>query len=245
MKNGTPFPSRIYQFAILIFIGALAACIPIALGINARYETLIILATSFLTVILSTYLINKIKGQNLSDGCSFCLGRKEVKQGFLIILSLIFLHIFILYPIKHLIFGFPKEFACPKLIDLISFIIIAALEEIVFRFILLNGLLNTYKPILAILFTSVLFMLAHDPVMYIPSFIVGFTFGYIFYVTKNISICIILHVLLNAFSSYWGRVTYFQSSILCIILISFGVVFLILLLYYYRHLLKNKYKTLL
>lgn len=75
------------------------------------------------------------------------------------------------------------------------------IEEIIFRGIILRGLLTSYTPIKAILISSVVFGLIHFNVQQIPQAIVsGIYLGFVFYKTKSLSAVIILHSIANLLS---------------------------------------------
>ena len=89
-------------------------------------------------------------------------------------------------------------------------VVVAApvLEELIFRGIMLDGLLKKYSPIKAILISSILFGLVHlNPWQFITALSFGIFSGWIYYKTKNVSFSIIIHAannlgafLLNYFS---------------------------------------------
>jgi len=79
-------------------------------------------------------------------------------------------------------------------------IVIAApiLEELIFRGIILDGLLKNYSPIKSILITSVLFGLAHlNPWQFISAFSLGAFISWIYYKTGSLSLAIIIHSVNN------------------------------------------------
>lgn len=72
------------------------------------------------------------------------------------------------------------------------------LEEIVFRGAFLKALLEEYKLNKAILISAVIFSIIHiNPAQLIPTFLAGLLLGWIYYRTKNLSLCIILHAINN------------------------------------------------
>lgn len=75
-------------------------------------------------------------------------------------------------------------------------------EEILFRGILLRGLLqNRVHPIMAIGFSSLLFGFAHlNPWQFLGAGLLGCVFGFVYYQTKALWICILLHALNNSLS---------------------------------------------
>lgn len=75
-------------------------------------------------------------------------------------------------------------------------------EEILFRGILLRGLLqNRIHPIMAIGLSSLLFGFAHlNPWQFLGAGLLGCVFGFVYYQTKALWICILLHALNNSLS---------------------------------------------
>ena len=79
-------------------------------------------------------------------------------------------------------------------------IVVAApvLEELIFRGIILDGLLKKNSPIKSILISSVLFGLAHlNPWQFIAAFSLGAFSGWIYYKTKSLSYAILIHAANN------------------------------------------------
>lgn len=79
-------------------------------------------------------------------------------------------------------------------------VVVAApvLEEILFRGIILDGYLKNYNPINSILISALLFGLIHGNLAQgIGAFALGALFGWIYWKTKSISACIILHAINN------------------------------------------------
>lgn len=81
-------------------------------------------------------------------------------------------------------------------------ILAPVLEEILFRGILLRGLLQKgINPAVAIILSSVLFGLAHmNPWQFLGAGILGSIFAFIYYRTKSLWMCIFLHSLNNTIS---------------------------------------------
>lgn len=77
------------------------------------------------------------------------------------------------------------------------------IEEIMFRNIILKGMLNTYKPQKAIIISSLLFALIHvKPYFVFNAFLLGLFFCWVFYKTRNITITIIVHSFANFISLF-------------------------------------------
>lgn len=76
------------------------------------------------------------------------------------------------------------------------------IEEILFRGILLRGLLqNGTSPIIAISLSAILFGLAHlNPWQFLGAGLLGAVFGFVYFRTKSLWLCIFLHALNNSVS---------------------------------------------
>jgi len=75
------------------------------------------------------------------------------------------------------------------------------LEELLFRGLILGGLLRRYKPAKAIIWSAVIFGIAHlNPWQFIAAFIIGCAIGWLFWKTGSIWIGIILHFVNNSTS---------------------------------------------
>jgi membrane protease YdiL (CAAX protease family) len=91
-------------------------------------------------------------------------------------------------------------------------IVIAApiLEELIFRGIILDGLLKKHSPVKSILIASVLFGLVHlNPWQFIAALSLGAFAGWIYYETKSVSFAIIIHAANNLGGFLIG---YFSNS---------------------------------
>lgn len=72
------------------------------------------------------------------------------------------------------------------------------LEELIFRGIILDGLLKKYSPTKSILISSFLFGLAHlNPWQFVTGLILGIFSGWVYYRTKSLSFSIIIHAATN------------------------------------------------
>lgn len=98
------------------------------------------------------------------------------------------------------------------------------LEESIFRGFLLQGFLNNkMKPWVAILITSLMFGFAHmNPWQFIGAGFLGACFGFIYWRTGSLLLCIFLHLLNNALSFFAlmqtenPETTFFESNNLLI-----------------------------
>ena len=72
------------------------------------------------------------------------------------------------------------------------------LEELIFRGIILDGLLKKYSPEKSILLSSFLFGLGHlNPWQFVTGLIIGIFAGWVYYKTKSLSLTIIIHATAN------------------------------------------------
>jgi uncharacterized protein len=85
---------------------------------------------------------------------------------------------------------------------IISFIavVIAApvIEELIFRGIILNGLLQRYSPVKSIILSSILFGIVHlNPWQFVSALIIGVFSGWVYYRTRKLSLSILIHLVNN------------------------------------------------
>lgn len=79
------------------------------------------------------------------------------------------------------------------------------LEELIFRGVILKGFLKKYNPTRAIIYSSLLFGIAHlNPWQFVAAFMAGIAIGWVYYKTKSIWPAIFIHFANNSFSFYIG-----------------------------------------
>jgi membrane protease YdiL (CAAX protease family) len=72
------------------------------------------------------------------------------------------------------------------------------LEELIFRGIILDGLLKQYAPVKSILISSLLFGLVHlNPWQFVTGFIIGIFSGWVYYKTRSLTYSVIIHATAN------------------------------------------------
>ena len=88
---------------------------------------------------------------------------------------------------------------------ILSAIIVAPIvEEMFYRHVLLRLFLRTYRsPLLAILYSAILFTMLHSqilirPILIVPYLTSGIVLGYLYYKSNSIWFCILMHSLANA-----------------------------------------------
>ena len=95
-----------------------------------------------------------------------------------------------------------KELAGQKGISTFILMVVAApfLEELIFRGILLEGLLKRYSPLKAILVASALFGVVHlNPWQFLAGFILGIFIGWIYSKNHNLTLSILIHATVNLY----------------------------------------------
>ena len=87
----------------------------------------------------------------------------------------------------------------PNLCTFLTIVIAAPLlEELIFRGVMLDGLLKRYSPVKAILVSSILFGFVHlNPWQFVGAFLIGVFIGWIYYHTRSLSLAIIIHAVNN------------------------------------------------
>ena len=98
---------------------------------------------------------------------------------------------------------------------ILSAIIVAPIvEEMFYRHVLLRLFLRTYRsPLLAILYSAILFTMLHSfilirPILIVPYLTSGIVLGYLYYKSNSIWFCILMHSLANA-AGYLSLVLFF------------------------------------
>lgn len=78
-------------------------------------------------------------------------------------------------------------------------------EELLLRGIVLDGLLQLYRPWKAIIWSAIFFGLYHmNPWQFIPAFVLGIFMGWIYYRTQSLSATIFIHFIANGVGAALG-----------------------------------------
>lgn len=199
------FPDRIIQFLGVLFASVvLAMPFTFLVGIDSfttnEFHQTIFYALIYSIFIGISYWINYRRKQRLSWNCR----PVNIRFLYLMFILLFTFSIGINTPVNNFIeqilhteTEISNNFNRPYFI--IGVVIIAPiLEEIVFRGILLNGLLARYSPKYAIILSAVIFGLIHGkPLQIWGAFIMGLILGWIYFKTQSIGTTILLHSFLN------------------------------------------------
>jgi len=200
MKN---YPNIAQSFGIsvmlilsLILFGPVVILLRKLIGYEATFLIYYLLAVG--TTFWITCLIKKKKTGNISFNIS--IENKRVIP--FAIVGAIFLYCGILSPITALIpmseshkEAFLNNGSQTGIITLFQSLIAAPiLEELIFRGIILDGLLKKYSYLKSILISSLLFGLIHlNPSQFVVGLIMGIFTGWIYYKTRIITLSILIH----------------------------------------------------
>jgi uncharacterized protein len=169
-------------------------------------------AASFLyyvaTMGLSFWIIHK-KRFNKIGVSKFQFAKFSPKVFILLIVAVVSLQVGVSSPIINLI-PMPdfvkemfRELAGQKGLFPFLMIVIAApiFEELIFRGIILEGLLNRYSIFTSILASSLLFGIVHlNPWQFVSAMVIGFLAGWVYYKTKNLALPMLIHFVNNGFA---------------------------------------------
>jgi len=158
------------------------------------------------------WLVNTIRKRKIGTN-SFNFRIEKYRAIPLIMIATVALLFGIIMPIQNLI-PIPESvkqlfMSFSNQTSIYSFIlmVIAApiLEELLFRGIILDGLLKKYTPTKAILISSLLFGLVHlNPWQFVTGFVMGIFLGWVYYKSRSILLSIIIHASANL-SAYLVR----------------------------------------
>jgi membrane protease YdiL (CAAX protease family) len=87
-----------------------------------------------------------------------------------------------------------------KILLFVTIAILAPIgEEMVFRGMLQKSFANVFPPYVAIVIAGLIFAAIHmQPYAFLPLFVLGAGFGFLYYITGSLRICIIMHILNNS-----------------------------------------------
>ncbi|MCY1632867.1 CPBP family intramembrane glutamic endopeptidase [Marinifilum sp. D737] len=80
------------------------------------------------------------------------------------------------------------------------------LEELLMRGIVLDGLLKNYNPWKAIIWSAVFFGIMHfNPWQFVVAFLIGIVMGYLYWKTKSLLLCMIIHAVNNGTAFFLSK----------------------------------------
>lgn len=215
-----PYPNQVQSFGIAgLTILFMLVFTPINILLNSTLgkgpSLLIYYCLSIATPILIFHFLKKKKEGHIK----YNILPKELGMVIVLILTTLAIQHGVLAPLTSFL---PMPDAMKKLFEEIfkettniygfTTVAIAApiLEELLFRGIVLDGLLKKYSPRNAILLSSFLFGVIHlNPWQFISAFLIGIFIGYIYYHTRNVGYCILIHLTNNMTATI---LTYFYDT---------------------------------
>jgi Predicted metal-dependent membrane protease len=92
-----------------------------------------------------------------------------------------------------------REVSGRNIFSFLTLVIAAPIfEELIFRGIILDGLLKKYSPTRSIVISSILFAVVHlNPWQFIAAFVIGIFSGWVYYKTSNLTLSILIHAVNN------------------------------------------------
>ncbi|REH00096.1 CPBP family intramembrane glutamic endopeptidase [Flavobacterium aquicola] len=226
------FPKNIVQFALLLIL-SMVICMPLKYFILDRLFNQD-LAMHLLFIGFSIFFVLFVHLINFKNRVKLNYVIIPFDVNFILFVLIIIwtLQTLFIIPINH--FLFPNNSFQPSLYFILGAVVVAPfLEEIIFRNILLNSLLNNYNKKKSVIISAFLFGLIHiQPIQIVFATIVGFLLGMVYAKNKNIAYTIILHsfsnaivLLINFLTNKFSTALFFDISIGVNIIISISVLY--------------------
>lgn len=146
----------------------------------------------------------------------------NLKAVILVIVATLALDIGLVLPISSLIpiSDFFKQSLIQNFGNLDIFMFIAMIlgapffEEYLYRGIILKGLLKNYSPLVSIPISSILFGTLHvNPIQFVSATLGGLFLGWIYYKSKNLVYCMIIHLVINLTGFFMIRQIGIETSL--------------------------------
>lgn len=104
-----------------------------------------------------------------------------------------------------------EELIQKNIYSFLAVVVVAPIfEEMIFRGVLLKGFLKNYSPTKAILWSALFFGIAHlNPWQFITAFFAGCLFGWVYWRTRSLIPCILLHMVNNGLA--FGAMFYVED----------------------------------
>lgn len=195
------FPNRIWEVIALLILSIIPIGVIMSILIeksfSQRFIEVAIVFIMAVFVVGVSCLVNRVKGWH-HDGWSV----KDFSFfGHALLLNVIFTAL-LAFPL----FGIIKDGNTQDSSGFLSILAICLIgpvsEEIMFRGVFLRGLLSQYKPLTAILATSLIFSIMHWlPLQILFAFPLSVLYCYIYFKTHNLLYTIILHVISNSITT--------------------------------------------
>lgn len=197
----------IFALALGVGIGLnlLLSYLPEHVRATDTYRSIVGLLTYTLTGVLALRVALRKRAAS-SEGRQPAWKLAKVSAGRLAVICLTALALmFILDPVMALMpvpegFNrFMEENNRPNLANFVAMVLAApVLEELLCRGIMLDGLLQNRRPSTAIVWSAALFAVLHlNPWQGVPAFILGLFLGWVYWKTRSLLPCILIHALNN------------------------------------------------
>lgn len=151
---------------------------------------------------------DRIAAVKLDRWSRFDIGRTLLLSAAVVAIGLLFNYVYATYifpdvemqeQLKKLIAAIPKTAFNNVLLFFAIAILAPVLEELLFRGLLQNSLMQKMPAYAAILLSGVIFAAVHmDPIAFLPLMVLGAAFGYLYHATGSLRVCIAIHVINNA-----------------------------------------------
>ncbi len=213
MSNQELYPNIKQSFCLVFFTLILQLVVGIIIGvigaifkINSSTHPVIIASMNIITFGIVILFAHKKTNQDWKDTFQFLPFNFHILfplipclVGFGIVLSEIDNILRFFMPSPEFINSIMSEISTSGPSSILLLCIVAPLiEEILFRGIILNGLLSRYSPIKAILISSLLFSLLHlNPYQLFPAFAIGLLLGFLYFKVRSVLLCVIAHSVSN------------------------------------------------
>jgi membrane protease YdiL (CAAX protease family) len=202
-ERGISYPNIKQSWGIVgICILSMILFSPVSILLNIFTGKEISFLIYYLLSMGATFWIAHLKRRKWTDVDEYNFAFSSAKIAMLVSLAVIAIQLGIVSPVVSLI-PMPEfmkdivlEFAMRNGIFSFIAIVIAApvLEELIFRGIILNGLLKRYSPLKSIVISSILFGVVHlNPWQFVAAFVIGIFSGWVYYKTKKLTLCILIH----------------------------------------------------
>lgn len=201
------YPNVAQSFGIAgIVIAASLLLIPINFGLREMLgDDAATLSYYVLAMGIAFWIVNTIRARITGED-SFVVAVDNARMIPLIILTTLALLFGIISPLSTLI-PMPevlkemfRNMASQTSVFAFIMLVVAApvFEELIFRGIMLEGLLKQYTPLKSIVISSLLFGLVHlNPWQFITGFVIGIFSGWVYYRTRSLMPSIIIHAAAN------------------------------------------------
>jgi membrane protease YdiL (CAAX protease family) len=213
--NVPAYPTLKESWAVLVWflLVSLVVGVPLYLLFQQLLSTQKQLTTILLSVATETALIFFLLWKAGSRRPKLQLRGHEIPWLYVVLPVLVIAQLLVLSPIHYLHLpdwvkaNIARMMERPLLGFIMLCVVAPVLEEIIFRGVLLTGLLRNYRPWVAIGQTALLFGLIHmNPLQIVGAGLLGLSLGWLYYRTRSLLLCMVMHAL-NNFMAFWSMLS--------------------------------------